>query len=168
MDDHCKTLLLDVSSRPISVIPWTKAFILLTLNKVEVLTTYDKQQAHTPTKTLAVPAVIRFIKARHKYHLQPRVTKRNLYARDKGLCQYCYKRLSFEASTIDHVIPKSRKGQKTWTNVVISCRSCNSYKNNMTLKEAGMSLKVSPETPTNLLRPWTINSCPEWNFWVIY
>lgn len=46
-------------------------------------------------------------------------------------CNYCY---DFDAElTVDHVIPISKGGQNTLSNVVIACRSCNSSKSNKNL-----------------------------------
>lgn len=45
----------------------------------------------------------------------------------KGRCYYCAKAAKL---TIDHVIPLSRGGQHTRTNVVPACQPCNSKKNN--------------------------------------
>ncbi len=48
---------------------------------------------------------------------------------------------------MDHIIPKSRGGTKTWLNIVTACQKCNSVKNNRTPKEASMPLTKQPHIP---------------------
>ena len=50
--------------------------------------------------------------------------------------------------TVDHIIPKSRGGPNSWSNLVTSCFRCNSIKDNKTPEEAGMKLRFKPYTPT--------------------
>ena len=38
-------------------------------------------------------------------------------------------------ATLEHVIPRSKGGQKTWDNIKLSCRECNSDKSHMDLEE---------------------------------
>lgn len=53
---------------------------------------------------------------------------RELIARQK-CCAYCKKPFTKKRpSTIDHVIPLSRGGQHTISNLVLACKSCNSHK----------------------------------------
>ena len=89
-----------------------------------------------------------------KYIKRPRVIslrKRNLMVRDNGQCQYCGCHLTREHATIDHVIPRCKFPNKadahTWENTVIACKSCNSRKDDKTLKEAGMKLLNNPYEP---------------------
>jgi 5-methylcytosine-specific restriction endonuclease McrA len=77
------------------------------------------------------------------------LTNRTLFGRDRNCCAYCgniftnYKDLSR-----DHVIPVFKGGPNIWTNVVTSCKRCNSFKGHMTLKEAGMELLYLPYVPS--------------------
>lgn len=48
---------------------------------------------------------------------------------------------------IDHVKPRSKGGKNRWTNLVLSCISCNTDKDNKTLEEAGMVLLRKPFEP---------------------
>jgi len=76
------------------------------------------------------------------------LSRHSLFARDRGCCQYCGKKLSLKDCTIDHVLPKSRGGKNTWGNIVISCLSCNTYKGNNIPKEKGMDLLTEPKKPS--------------------
>jgi hypothetical protein len=48
---------------------------------------------------------------------------------------------------VDHVLPRSRGGGTTWTNVVAACLRCNLHKGNRTTDEAGMELVRTPSHP---------------------
>lgn len=52
-------------------------------------------------------------------------------------CAYCW--VVFEKLEPDHIIPLTREGQHTLSNIVPACRHCNATKNNKTPEEAGMS-----------------------------
>lgn len=64
-----------------------------------------------------------------------------VFYRDNNTCQYCGK----AGDTIDHVIPKSQGGKRTWTNLVCCCQSCNTTKGANTPKQAGTKLRRSPK-----------------------
>jgi 5-methylcytosine-specific restriction endonuclease McrA len=65
-------------------------------------------------------------------------------ARDRHRCGYC----GGQATTIDHVLPRSRGGRNTWLNTVAACGGCNQRKGDRTPAEARMSLRVTPYAPT--------------------
>jgi 5-methylcytosine-specific restriction endonuclease McrA len=73
--------------------------------------------------------------------------RKNVIWRDKYTCQYCAKRFSYVELTMDHIIPKSRGGDKSWSNIVASCKKCNSNKGNRTPEEAKMPLIKKPTVP---------------------
>jgi len=73
------------------------------------------------------------------------------------VCQYCHNRFSKSKLTLDHVIPKSKGGDKSWTNLVSSCGCCNQKKADKTPFEAGMTLLREPLPPKN--NYW---NSPEW------
>ena len=75
------------------------------------------------------------------------LTRRRLYARDRGLCLYCGHHLSESAMTTDHVLPRSRGGEHCWHNVVTSCRHCNQVKGCRTPEQADMQLLAVPYAP---------------------
>jgi len=71
-------------------------------------------------------------------------SKRALFRRDHGKCQYCG---STRNLSIDHIIPSSKGGGTTWENCVLSCVRCNTTKGDRTPKQAGMELKSIPKIP---------------------
>src|SRR5918997_151246 len=76
-------------------------------------------------------------------------------ARDERRCAFC----GGPASTVDHVLPRSRGGGDTWENTVAACARCNNRKGGRTPAEARMPLRWSPVTrcPTGSPQPW-----PRW------
>jgi 5-methylcytosine-specific restriction endonuclease McrA len=65
-------------------------------------------------------------------------SRKNLWKRDHGRCQYCG---SQDDITIDHVLPRSRGGTSTFTNCVLCCLKCNTRKGGRTPEEASMKLR---------------------------
>jgi 5-methylcytosine-specific restriction endonuclease McrA len=53
-----------------------------------------------------------------------------------------------QAITIDHVVPRSKGGKTSWTNVVAACHNCNRKKGNRSPERAGMKLLTEPRRPT--------------------
>ena len=58
--------------------------------------------------------------------------------------QYC----SATATTVDHIIPRSKGGGTSWENVVTACQKCNLRKGNRYLRDSGMRLIKEPLRPT--------------------
>ena len=96
---------------------------------------------------LQIPRVIRLNIYSKTPKMTLRLTRRNLFARDKHQCQYCGKSFSPIDLSVDHVIPRSRGGKTSWENVVCCCLRCNSKKGDRTPSEAGMDLIAEPKRP---------------------
>ena len=58
------------------------------------------------------------------------ITLRQLFSIYSGECQYCLKEIPFSVATRDHVLPRSKGGDSTDSNLVLSCKKCNSKKSN--------------------------------------
>ncbi|MFT7511003.1 MAG: 5-methylcytosine-specific restriction endonuclease McrA [Candidatus Omnitrophota bacterium] len=78
---------------------------------------------------------------------RPRFSLRNIWDRDKGRCQYTGVELGPGEGNIDHVLPRARGGETTWTNCVLSAIKVNTRKGCKTPAEAGLKLKKVPEVP---------------------
>ena len=142
-----QVLLLNRNYEPISVIGWKRAICLFMLEKVEVVKTYDEEITTARIK-FNFPAVVRLLNSFKNQQRTISFTKRNVFARDKWICQYCYQGFDPDDLTIDHVIPKSRGGKTEWENIVSCCRKCNVKKGSKTPLEAGMILKKHPVVPS--------------------
>lgn len=100
--------------------------------------------------------------------LKTRVSKRKIWLRDKGICQYTGKKLDKETGNVDHVIPRDKGGENSWTNMVLSCKSINSKKKNKTPEEAGLKLLRQPKPLSFLLPQDLIEDIrhPDWNLFL--
>ena len=54
--------------------------------------------------------------------------RRVVYTRDGWTCRYCGRTCDRSTRTLDHVIPRSRRGPSTPDNLVVACRKCNGDK----------------------------------------
>ncbi|MFO1320559.1 MAG: HNH endonuclease [Burkholderiales bacterium] len=82
------------------------------------------------------------------FHHAPLLSNLKLFARDRRVCAYCGARFRSHALSREHVLPVSRGGRDTWTNVVTACRGCNARKGNRTPEEADMRLLYLPYVPS--------------------
>jgi 5-methylcytosine-specific restriction endonuclease McrA len=142
-----KALLLNSSYEPMKVVGWQKALILWFQGKVEIIE-YHNIFARSVSCSFQIPSVMRL-----KSYVRPRTygvvrfCRENVYLRDNFTCQYCGTRCSTKHLTLDHVVPASKAGPKTWTNVVAACRECNQRKANRTPNAANMPLLKEPSVP---------------------
>ncbi|MDP7006484.1 MAG: HNH endonuclease [Phycisphaerales bacterium] len=100
-----------------------------------------------PSFEIAVPKIIRLLMYDKFVKPEVRLTRRNLYARDKNRCQYCGKRFSASDLTLDHVVPRVQGGGNSWANLVCACLKCNTRKGGRTPKQAHMTLIHKPFRP---------------------
>ena len=78
-------------------------------------------------------------------------SRENIFKRDKYCCQYCGNAFAKDKLTLDHVIPKSKGGEKSWENLVAACKKCNSKKEDKYLKDLGWALLNKPAPPKNYM-----------------
>ena len=78
-----------------------------------------------------------------------KLTKRNLFIRDKYCCQYTGELLGKKDADIDHIIPRSKGGKHEWTNIVVCSKKVNRKKRDRTPEEAGLSLIKKPKKPNS-------------------
>ena len=92
------------------------------------------------------PRVIRLVRyvAAHWLHRPAGWSRNGVLLRDRHTCAYCGR----HATTIDHVLPRSRGGGSTWANTVAACATCNHRKANRTPEQAGMGLLYAPYIPS--------------------
>jgi 5-methylcytosine-specific restriction endonuclease McrA len=76
-----------------------------------------------------------------------RFNRYNIFTRDRDTCQYCGEHFPRGELSLDHVVPISRGGRTTWSNVICSCVECNKRKGGRLPKEAGMKLRKKPVKP---------------------
>jgi hypothetical protein len=83
---------------------------------------------------------------RHFDHA-PTLTKEMLIARDRYTCAYCAQRFRFDQLDMEHIVPRSKGGEDSWTNLVAACKACNNRKADRTPEAAGMKLHYVPYVP---------------------
>ena len=104
---------------------------------------------NSPNRVIRVPTVlisVNFSKMPVK-QFKNKPSKDAIFNRDSGVCQYTGKKVDRNQATIDHVIPKSKGGQDTWTNLVLCAREINIKKGNKSNSEAGLKLLKTPSAP---------------------
>jgi 5-methylcytosine-specific restriction endonuclease McrA len=140
-----RVLVLNQDFSPLMVCSVQRAFLLVYLNKSELVRPANGYKLHSVTMTYPMPSVIRlnrYVKAPYK---GVTLTRQNIFKRDNFECQYCGTRKDL---TLDHVIPSSKGGQHTWSNLVTACKSCNTRKGDRSPEEAGMIIMKKPHKPS--------------------
>lgn len=105
---------------------------------------------NTPTRMIRVPTVIiatNFTKMPVK-SFKGKPSKDAIYNRDGGVCQYTGKKVDRHSATVDHVVPRSKGGEDTWTNLVLCSKDVNSKKGNRMNSEMGLKLLKQPVAPS--------------------
>lgn len=156
-----RTLVLNAGYEPLGVISDRRALVLVLNGKATALATDAAHPVCARTGCWDRPSVIlltRYIRIQNRRAVP--VTRRGVLRRDAHTCAYC----AGHASTIDHVLPRSRGGANTWENLVACCLTCNNRKGDKTPTEMGWQLRISPRSPNGVA--WTVNGVdrplPEW------
>jgi 5-methylcytosine-specific restriction endonuclease McrA len=102
---------------------------------------------HTTSYSLKPPHIIILSFYSGYPNLKIKLSRENIYKRDKYTCQYCGKKLDQKQLNIDHIIPRHRGGKTAWANVVSCCLKCNLNKGGKTLQEANMKPLKKPRAP---------------------
>jgi 5-methylcytosine-specific restriction endonuclease McrA len=94
-----------------------------------------------------MPTVVRldrYIVTKWRYSTGPAWSRPGVLLRDGRRCGYC----AGHATTVDHILPRSRGGRNTWLNTIAACEGCNQRKGDRTPAEAGMVLRFEASTPS--------------------
>jgi 5-methylcytosine-specific restriction endonuclease McrA len=158
------TLLLNATYEPLCVVSTRRAIVLVLAAKAEPVDS-TSDVVHAELISLAAPVVARLTRyVRVPYPAQVPLSRRAVFTRDGQTCVYC----GGSATSIDHVVPRSRGGTHTWDNVVAACRRCNHTKADRSLAELGWVLPHPPRTPSGaawrLLGARSVD--PRWREWL--
>lgn len=158
------TLLLNATFEPLCVISSRRAIVLVLAAKAELVDVTD-EQVHAERIAVDVPVVVRLTRfVRVPFPVQVPLSRRAVFTRDRQRCVYC----GASATSIDHVVPRSRGGPHAWDNVVAACRRCNHTKADRSLAELGWSLPYPPRAPSGpawrLLGHRAVD--PRWSDWL--
>ena len=140
-----KVLILNQDYSAIAVCTVQKAFVLVYLDKAELVAKANGSVLHTVTSSYPVPSVIRLQRYVRVPYYGISMSRHNVLRRDNFTCQYCG---TGKNLTLDHLVPRSRGGDTSWHNLVTACMLCNTRKGNRTPEEAGLKLLRKPKRPS--------------------
>jgi len=138
-------LVLNQNYEPLNVCNAWRAFVLVDRGKAEVLE-HGLGHLRTASHAFPLPSVIRLIYLIKRPRPQMRLSRREVFNRDRHTCQYCGRRGQRDL-TLDHVLPRHRGGRHAWENLVTACKACNHRKAGRTPQEARMRLVRQPYQP---------------------
>jgi len=161
-----RTLILNSTFQPLSVVSFKRAVSLLHNNKInaiknsEILLRSEKAEFFIPK----VGILTYFVKA--PFARRVALNRENIFIRDFSTCQYCGK----AAESVDHIVPRSKGGLHEWSNVVACCKKCNLIKADKLLHETHLNLRKAPGNPKGNFWIKTIvgtNPDPSWEEYLI-
>jgi 5-methylcytosine-specific restriction endonuclease McrA len=159
-----RTLVLNAGYEPLAVVSFRRAIVLVLAGKATVLAD-GGDPVVGGTLTLPRPSVIllgRYVRAPHGRAVP--VSRRGVLRRDAHRCAYC----GGHATTVDHVMPRSRGGQDSWANLVACCVRCNNVKGDRTPEEKGWALRWRPYAPGGAA--WVVRGAdardPSWDVYL--
>jgi 5-methylcytosine-specific restriction endonuclease McrA len=138
--DPSKIIAVDRSYMPMSELDYHKAISAVATGRAKILDL--KTWSHMtldgfPISEIRVLVFPRDRVVRGFQQARRLVGPSAILRRDGHECQYCGE----HATTVDHVLPKSRGGKTHYRNLVAACWSCNQRKANRTPAEANMKLR---------------------------
>ena len=139
-----RTLVLNAGYEPLAVVSFKRALVLVLEGKATLLASDAEHPVLSSAGEWDRPSVIllrRYVRVPTGRAVP--VSRRGVLRRDGQRCAYC----AASASTIDHVMPRSRGGADSWENLVACCLRCNNVKGDRTPHEMGWSLRVQPRAP---------------------
>ena len=77
-----------------------------------------------------------------------KINKEKLYEKASGTCCWCYKKLTLQKATIEHLIDRSQGGTNRAPNLEIACDACNGMRSRIT------SVKVNVRTGENAIKSY--------------
>ncbi|MEV0265508.1 HNH endonuclease [Streptomyces sp. NPDC050617] len=140
-----ETLVLNASFEPLATVSLRRAVVLVLQDKAVVEQAHPGLRVRAAAVEVPVPLVIRLSRyVRVPFRRRAPWSRRGVLVRDRHRCAYCGRR----ATTVDHVLPRSRGGGDTWLNTVAACAEDNHRKADRTPEQAGMRLLSRPFEPT--------------------
>src|SRR5215210_4479787 len=100
-------LVLNQNYEPLNVCNLPRAFRLVFGAKAEVIE-YDHQMIRTPREEFRAPSVIRLQYQIRRPRPRVKLTRREVFARDRYACQYCARNTN--DLTLDPTVPRHRGG----------------------------------------------------------
>lgn len=159
-------LVLNASYEPLNVVTVQRAIILLLKDKAQLVEAAEALW-RSEHQSVPVPLVIRLLAYVRLPHCGSCLySRRGVLARDEYTCQYCGAMPGRQSLTIDHLVPRSRGGGRTWLNLVAACAPCNRRKGEAPA-EAGLRLLREPFVP-RILALALVEPGPQQDRWAKY
>jgi 5-methylcytosine-specific restriction endonuclease McrA len=139
-----RTLVLNAGYEPLAVVSFKRAIVLVLNQKATIIAADLENPVYGSNGSWDRPSVIilrNYVRIPSTRRLP--VSRRGVLRRDASRCGYC----GGSATTIDHVLPRSRGGEDTWENLVACCLRCNNLKGNRTPAEMNWRLLTKPRPP---------------------
>ena len=137
-------LVLNATYEPLCVVSQRRAVVLVLAGKAACVEETD-YVLRAERLAVTVPSVVRLHRyVRVPYRATVPLTRKGVLARDHHRCVYC----DGPATSLDHVVPRSRGGTHTWENVVAACGRCNHVKADRAVADLGWRLRRIPRAPT--------------------
>jgi 5-methylcytosine-specific restriction endonuclease McrA len=137
-------LVLNQNYLPMNICSARRALVLMLQDKAEMVEN-GTGEVHTVTAVFPLPSVIRLMSLIKLPRIQRKLTRFEVFNRDRFTCQYCGRET--RELTLDHVMPRSRGGKHSWENLVSACIPCNHRKGERVLAEAKLKLIRKPMAP---------------------
>ena len=138
-------LVLNHDYTPLTICSVQRAFLLVFLKKAELLNSVNNRNLRSISQSYPFPSVIliyRYINVPYKGVV---LTRHNIFKRDGHKCQYCG---TYKDLTLDHLIPRSKGGKSSWSNLVTACKKCNTEKGDFSLEKTDLKLQNIPIKPS--------------------
>ena len=141
------TLKLDSAYKPVGIVSWRDALVLVISEKAYAVELYETY-VRSARQIFQLPSVIALKRFVNVSFLRPVCSRKNIILRDENICQYCAQEFATDDLTMDHVVPRSRGGTHTWENVVLACSKCNQKKADKMPEAFYLKLTKKPVAPT--------------------
>jgi 5-methylcytosine-specific restriction endonuclease McrA len=158
------TLVLNRNWQPVNVATVARALVMLWNETARVVDVADYQTfswsdwsqllpsegdafVQSVSVRLRVPEVITLVDYDRQPTMAVTFSRRNIFKRDRYVCQYCGHQPGSDELTIDHIVPRAQSGVSSWTNCVLACVACNKRKADRTPRQAGMRLRREAVRP---------------------
>ena len=143
-----RVLVLNQDYTPLTVCSVNRTFLLVFMNKADLLTADKDEVLRSISQVFPKPSVIKIKRYINVPYRGVVLTRNNVFKRDGYQCQYCG---TSKDLTLDHVIPRSKGGKSTWTNLITACKRCNAKKGDYSLEKVGMKLFNVPTKPSYIM-----------------
>jgi len=117
---------------------------------------------------IRVPTVIVLANFSKVPKRQAKFSARALRERDGNRCQYTGRILKPGEGNIDHVTPRSRGGETSWTNCVWACKAVNARKADKLPHEANLKLLKRPTKPSEIPVTYALRNALGITDWKIF